>query len=148
MALASIAARAQTYTFDPLHAQDGQQIQVNATWALSGNFVATKSVTVSGSSVAIQFVQDGLNLSPNPVFITSSIDTPPLSAGIYTFTITWTPDPSEYPGPPLVPQVFTIAVRGLASGPATVPGLSVVGVASLVLLLTVAGCGALRRRLI
>src|SRR5437016_13871668 len=87
MAVASSAASAQTYTFNPPDPSDGGYggvLRVDASWPHGGNFVYTRSVVVSGNSVMIRFVQDGGNYSPNPPTIESSITTPRLAAGIYT----------------------------------------------------------------
>lgn len=114
------ASLAQTYTITPEHPTDGDQIQVLADWPNSGNFVDTKTYSITGNSISVRFVQDGLNLGPNPIHIESSITLPPLDAGIYTMRIDWVP--SSGPGfiPAVRPQTFTIVVVP-ASG-ANVPG--------------------------
>jgi hypothetical protein len=81
------ASSAQTYTITPEHPIDGDQIQVNADWPNSGNFVDTKTYSITGNSISVRFVQDGLNFGPNPIHIESSITLPPLDAGIYTMRI-------------------------------------------------------------
>ena len=114
------ASLAQTYTITPEHPIDGDQIQVNADWPNSGNFVDTKTYSITGNSISVRFVQDGLNFGPNPIHIESSITLPPLDAGIYTMRIDWVP--SSGPGfiPAVQPQTFTIVV--VPPSGANVPG--------------------------
>ena len=142
MAVASTAAHAQTYEFAPWPPEP-QRILILVTWSLGGKAIETRSVVVTGNSVAIRFVQDGF-FGQGARIIDALAVTPPLAPGVYTFTITWVPD-SSYTGPPLVPQVFTITAPIPASGTA-IPTLSDAGSAALALLLSLAGWFALRRR--
>jgi hypothetical protein len=114
------ASLAQTYTITPEHPTDGDQIQVLADWPNSGNFVDTKTYSITGNSISVRFVQDGLNFGPNPIHIESSITLPPLDAGIYTMRIDWVP--SSGPGfiPAVQPQTFTVVV--VPPSGANVPG--------------------------
>jgi len=128
-------ACAQTYTFYPAQPRADLPIMVAAVWPYSGNFVATQGYLVSGTSVSIDFVQDGGSFQPNPQFVHASLLIQPLPAGTYTFTIRWVPAPG-WSGPPVLPQVFTIVVASAIAEP--IPMVStwaLIGLAAAIMLL-------------